>query len=40
MLPSSVQGKQVTVEVTGRRSGYATASKTSDKTAKVAAKKR
>ncbi|WP_151904797.1 hypothetical protein [Brachybacterium ginsengisoli] len=40
VLPSSAVGKQITVKVTGRKSGYATASKTSGKTAKVAAKKR
>lgn len=40
VIPSSALGKQLSVKVTGRRAGYTTLSKTSKKTAKIAARKR
>lgn len=39
VIPSTAKGKQISVKVTGTKSGYATTSKTSAKTAKIAAKR-
>ncbi|WP_152351544.1 hypothetical protein [Brachybacterium subflavum] len=39
VVPSSAKGKQLTVKITGRKSGYTTLTKTSAKTSKIAARR-